>query len=366
MRPLRPAFFLFGLLLTAAFSYGQQYPLTVRGGFGGGPYAAADSVFVLANPTPTGFVFDYWQTTVVLRDTFAVPTRLAMPARPVSLTPVYRAAPTWTAGSETRSNGSNVYFYFPRPASQLKGLISFHHGANGNGASWFTKLENRAFLDYAVAQGYAVFSTESVDRLANPAAPKQWSNAGTVATNPDVQNIQAIVASFQSRGFITSSTRLFGVGFSQGSGFTSIVAGLLGFRANCLGATPGVVAAIQQTTSPTYWMASRNDTLEDPQRLQKCLSNYALLRNRGIPAQLKVHEPFPVTPNRFRRIANVDSMTSADIFARLRANGFLDARHFLNFNPRATSAWQAVMPAAYAALLDDIDDQLYVCFTEHK
>ncbi|WP_310394645.1 T9SS type A sorting domain-containing protein [Hymenobacter sp.] len=354
------------LLAISLNSYGQQYQLTVGDGDGSGAYAAGDTAFVLANPTPAGFVFDYWQTTAALRDTFAVPTRLAMPAQPVTLSPVYRAAPAWTPVFEVRPNGSNLYYHFPAPAARLKGIISFHHGATGNASGWVSKLENRTFLNYAVAHGYAVFATESVDRLTNPAAGKQWSNGSTVATNPDVQNIQAILASFQARGFTTASTRVFGVGFSQGSGFTSIVSALLNFRANSLGATPGLTAAINVTSSPTYWMASRNDTLEDRQRLQKCLSNYQLLQSRGIPVRLKIHEPFPVTPNRFRRIAGVDSATSADIFNRLRTGGFLDARNFLNFNPRAASPWRAAMPAAYAPFLDDVDDQLYICFTEHK
>lgn len=47
-----------------------------------GSYAAADSAFVLTNPTPTGFVFDCWQTTAALRDTFAMATRLPSHARP--------------------------------------------------------------------------------------------------------------------------------------------------------------------------------------------------------------------------------------------------------------------------------------------
>lgn len=51
---------------------------------------------MLANPTPAGSVFERGQTTAALRDTFAVPTCLAMPARAVTLSPVYRAAPAWT------------------------------------------------------------------------------------------------------------------------------------------------------------------------------------------------------------------------------------------------------------------------------
>ncbi|OWP61645.1 hypothetical protein CDA63_18300 [Hymenobacter amundsenii] len=105
-------------------------PFTVRGGFGGGTYAAKASASMLANPTPVGFVFDHWQTTVALRATFAVPTRLDMPARAM-LSPVYRAASAWTSVVKVRPNGSNVYHYYPAPAAHFKGIMSFHHGATG-------------------------------------------------------------------------------------------------------------------------------------------------------------------------------------------------------------------------------------------
>ena len=74
--------------------YGQQCALTIRSGFGGGSYEAADSAFVLTNPTPAGFVFDRWQITAALRDTFAMATRLPSHARPVTLSLVDRAALT--------------------------------------------------------------------------------------------------------------------------------------------------------------------------------------------------------------------------------------------------------------------------------
>ena len=70
------------LLRPTISCYGHQYALTVRSGFGSGSYAAADLAFVLANPTPAGFVFDRWQITAALRDTFVMPTRLPGHARP--------------------------------------------------------------------------------------------------------------------------------------------------------------------------------------------------------------------------------------------------------------------------------------------
>ena len=67
---------LISVLLRPTIScYGQQYALTVRSGFSGGSYAAADSAFVLTNPTPADFVFDRWQTTAALRNTFVMHAR---------------------------------------------------------------------------------------------------------------------------------------------------------------------------------------------------------------------------------------------------------------------------------------------------
>ena len=122
---------LISVLLRPTIGYGQQYALTVRSGFGGGSYAAADSAFVLTNPTPADFVFDRWQTTAALRNT------LAISARPVTLNLVDRAALARTPILEVRP----------------KGII--------------------------------------------------------MATNPDVQNIQAILALFQSRSFITTNSICF-------------------------------------------------------------------------------------------------------------------------------------------------------------
>ena len=357
------------LLAATVVGHAQTNPrLIVKRGYGTANYAPLDTAYVLANPTPAGQVFSRWTATaaLVLSDTMAVPTRVRPPVRAATLTPSYRATPVWTAVQTVFTNGSNLYYYFPRPAAQLRGIISFHHGATGNASGWFTKVESRTFLNYAVEQGYAVFATESTDRLGNPNAPKQWSNGGTVASNADVRNIQAMLASFRTQGFITATTPVFGVGFSQGSSFTSIIASLLAFKGNALGALPGLTPAINTTLSPTYWMAARQDTLADRTRLQQCVSNYQLLRGRGIPARLMVHEPFPVTPNRFWRIAGIDSVMSRDIYTRLKNGGFLNARDFLNFNPRNASPWQAVLPAAYQPFFGDIDDQLYICFTEHK
>lgn len=353
------------IVLFSINSYAQTVTLTVNDGFGGGVYNTGDSVFVLANPTPDNFVFEGWQTNTVLTDTFCVATMVKNITSNTVLTPLYSTAPSWTEAYDT-INGSNVYYYFPTVAANLKGLILFFHGSGGNGGSWFSKFENRTFLNYAVAKGYAVLSTESVDRITGGTPPWQWSNSPTVSTNIDIQNIDNILDTMNASGFINTTTKIYGVGFSQGSNFTSIISALKNYTANSLGSTPGANQAIAVTLSPTYWMSSRQDLFQDPLRLQKCITNYDTLVSRGIDAELHIHEPFPVTPNRFWRIPTIDSAMSYDIYNRLITANYLDNQHFVNFNPFASSAWTSIMQPTYNLQVGDIEDQINICYTEHK
>ncbi len=54
------------------------------------------------------------------------------------------------------------------------------------------------------------------------------------------------------------------------------------------------------------------------------------------------------------------------MFNRLKNNNYLDSRRFVNFNPDANTAWKSVMQPTYNAVLDDIEDQVIICYTEHK
>jgi len=356
---------IFSIAVLFASQANAQFTLTVNNGFGGGTYNSGDSAFVLANPTPDNFIFEGWQTNTELSDTFCVATVVRNINANCVLTPIYSTAPNWTETRDTL-NGSNVYYYFPAIPANLKGLILFFHGSNGNGGSWFSKVENRTFLNYAVAKGYAVLSTESTDRITGGTQPWQWSNNATIATNPDGQNLDNILDTMNARGFINAATKIYGVGFSQGSGFTSLIAALKNYTANSLGATPGINQAIAVTLSPTYWMSSRQDENADPLRLTKCMTNYNTLVARGIDAELHIHEPFPVTPNRFWRLPTVDSSMSYDIYNRLLTGNYLDTQHFVNFNPDANTAWPSILQPTYATQVGDIEDQVIICYTEHK
>jgi hypothetical protein len=299
-------------------------------------------------------VFDRWIGAAILSDTFSMVSRLLMPDHDVSVSAIRTPSAAWTPVRDT-INGSEVYYYFP---SSYKGLISFHHGHGGNAAGWFGKVENLQFLRYVVAHGYAVFATESRDRT-----NKLWD---TRPNSVDISNIMAILDTLRGRGLLSASTRLFGVGMSQGSGFTSMIACVKGFAANALYCVPGIDTAIAVTQSPTQWCIARNDTADDPLRLAKSEANCARLRGRGIGAEIFVNEPSPVVPTRFWRVPGIDSSASREIHDDLRAAGYLDGRDFLTINPALDSSWYSHVKPAFQAHARDIEDQLYVCFTAHK
>ena len=74
------------------------------------------------------------------------------------------------------------------------------HGSGGSGAGFFTNSETRVFTADAVAEGFGVVALDSEDRV-----NRQW-NPTVALTNPDVQNVQDVVALFRARNFIAAAT----------------------------------------------------------------------------------------------------------------------------------------------------------------
>ncbi|MBC7383397.1 MAG: T9SS type A sorting domain-containing protein [Bacteroidia bacterium] len=362
--------FTYILLITVVRSGAQTFNVTVKNGFGSGTYNIGDSVYILANPGPANTIFDGWTTNgAILSDSFSTGTLLKNLSADVTLTPIYTPATAWTAVLDS-INGSVVYHYFPGPADKLRGVIIFFHGKNGNAKEWFQSVEGRNFLNYSVAKGYGVLATESTDRILGGTAPFQWNNNFTVATNPDIKNVGKILDTLTNRGLINYATHIYAVGYSQSGNFASILSAIKKFSGTCLLNTPGSTTAINVTTTPTYWIPSRNDVFEDSLKLSKCKLNYKILTDRGISGVLKVHEPFPVTPNRFTRIAGIDSATSVRIYSLLLSQGYFDSKSFLNFNPAADTSWTILFQLADTtitkAMAIEIANQVFICYTEDR
>lgn len=328
-------------------------------------------VDLFANPYPSNSGFDHWSgDTSLLADPRAAHTSFIAPASgTLNLTAIYKAASSaWSVTTETIVNGaqSSPYnYFFP---TNPKGVILFFHGAGGSANGWLN-VENFRFWQDAVANGYAVVATESVDRTT-----ARWNANRLPTANPDVLNVANGLSVFKQRGLMTSDTPLFSVAMSQGGTFSSIatfnstqpISSVQPFdrrfSAQAIYHASGNLIVMGNTTIPTIYNIGQNDTVVDNTR---SIGSYNNLVSRGIAAEININVPAPLYDLRFARIPGVTQTDSTAIFNSLKNGGFLDVNGFLLQSP-TTSGWQSLFPTTPAGLLSNIYDQLQVSYTEHQ
>ena len=344
------------ILLLSIGTFAQRATIAVNSGSGDGSYKGQPFVHVWADPAPAGMVFDRWTgDTMLLQNPRESHTKVRTSQLNIAITATYKSAPTWTPTFETL-NGIQMGYHFP--ASPV-GVIFHFHGQGGAANLLFNNLERRTFANEAVAEGYAVVALDSADRI-----NRDWSVSNDIATNPDIQNVQAAINVFTSRGLINASTPLFAHGFSKGAGFSPRVSRALNFRATSMNLLAGTPDIINITTIPIIWSIAINDGTIMPGGVAQSRNNYQNLLNRGVPAQYHLAVPSPVYPERFWRISGLSAGDSQTIHAALKQGGFIDARNNLLADPDG-SGWESAIPAQYTSFVNSIRDQLRICYTEH-
>ena len=348
---------LFVILSLSIFCYSQQTTLNVNNGSGDATIRGRQIVHIWADPNPSGMVFDHWTgDTALVQNPLEYHTKVNNLSRTINLTATYKSAPVWNPVFET-INGSQMGYYFP---AAPVGVIFHFHGAGGSATGLFSNSEQRIFANEAVAENYAVVTLSSVDRV-----NRQWNPNPQIENNPDMQNVQAAINLFISRGLMTASTPVFANGISNGGAFAPRVSRALNFRATSIFIAAGSVNIMSQTTVPTIWNLMQNDTTIGADGIAQAVSNFQNLRSRNISAQYNQLAPSPVYPEKFRRIANLTAADSQTIYNSLKQNGFLDSRDFLIQNPNISN-WENFIPQTYNSYLNDIADQLKICYTEHN
>lgn len=347
------------LLVLLLFSIGtvaQRSNVAVNSGSGDGAHKGQPFVHVWADPAPSGMVFDRWTgADTLLQNPRESHTKLRTANLNLSITATYRSAPVWTPTFETL-NGIQIGYHFP---TSHVGVIFHFHGQGGSANLLFNNLERRIFANEAVAEGYAVVAIDSADRV-----NRDWSTSNDLATSPDIQNVQAAIDLFISRGWMTASTPKFAHGFSKGAGFSPRVARALNFRATSMNLLAGTPDIINITTIPIIWAIAINDGTIMPGGVQQSRNNYQNLLNRGVPSQYHLAVPTPVYPERFWRITGLSAADSQTIHASLKQSGFIDGRDLLRSDPD-TSGWESSIPPQYSSFVNSIRDQLRICYTEH-
>ncbi len=332
--------------------------VTVGGGFGSGRYKVGDTIFVWSNPPAINQVFDTWSGDAnMLNDKNEWRAFFVASTANVSLMAKYKSFPAFTFIAEM-INGSEVFYYVP---TNYRGIIIPFHGKGGAAQSWVNKQEeNSNFTRYAVANGYAVVITESVDRI-----NRQWQ----ISTNSvDVNNIDAILSHLANRGIISLSKPIYGVGMSQGGNFCSAISYQKNYKAASIYCIPGRDAVFTLSNVPTLWNMAQNDITEEPTRLVNAQTNFSVLRSRGVVASYAVNPPTPLYPERFTIISGIDVAGSTSIFRALQANGYINAKGYLTIDVHTNAIWRSVIPMAYqtSTYLNSIEDQLTVCYAQHN
>lgn len=344
------------LIAISAFLNSYSQSIKIIGGSSDGALVKGEKIFILANRCPKGTVFDHWTSNVTLQDSFSILTSFTMPVQKVILTAHFKPAAIWSPVIDS-INGSLVYYYFPQ--GTIKGLITFYHGSGGHASNWFTDEFEQPFLQYAVEEGYAVFATESKDRV-----NARWDLSGT--NSVDVANMGVMFSTLKKRGLIKNNTHIFGIGMSDGSTFCSMIAQIDSFAASALYCAAGQVKSIQKTTSPTQWCMSADDTTMSANMLSQAQSNYQVLCDRGIAAQLLIHYANPVFPTIFAQQQSFDWQDSWNVYASLKAAGMLNSRDFIIIDPLKVKPWQKFVPDEYSSKDNFIEGQLTAAAAEHR
>ncbi len=344
------------ILAVAATLHAQRANVAVNSGSGDGSYKGQSFIHVWADPAPPGMVFDRWTgDTTLLQRTRESHSKVRVAGRNITVTATYKPASSWTPSFETL-NGIQIGYHFPVSHT---GVIFHFHGQGGSANLLFNNLERRIFANEAVAEGYAVVALDSADRV-----NRDWATSNDIATNPDIQNVQAAINLFISRGWMTASTPVFAHGFSKGAGFSPRVARALNFRATSMNLLAGTPDIINITTIPIIWCIAINDGTIMPGGVQQSRNNYQNLLNRGVSSQYHLAVPTPVYPERFWRISGLSAADSRVIHAELRQAGFLDGQDLLIADPD-TSGWESAIPPQYNSFIPSIRDQLRICYAEH-
>ncbi|MGB7068562.1 MAG: hypothetical protein WBD22_03650 [Pyrinomonadaceae bacterium] len=345
------------VLVMLAMSVQSQRSINVPNGYIETRKIAGRPVHVWAPANPPNMVFDKWVgDTVILKDPFAWHTRVNLMQKNVTLTATFKSAPAWSP-TYGQINGRQYGYFFP---AGFRGVVFRFHGTGGSGIILYNSLEHRITANDLVAAGFAVVALDSDDRV-----NRQWPYA-LPPNNPDIVNVQALINSFISRGFITANTPIFGLGMSNGGAFTAGVSYALNFSAASIYCAPGS-AFINQTTVPTIWNMQQNDANDQvgPSGNATAQANSQILAQRGVPTEFNMNIPSPVYPQRFARIPGLSVSDSQIIHDSLKNNGILNMHDYLVQSP-SESKWHQFLPAAYTAFSNDIMSELGKSYAGHN
>lgn len=322
-----------------------------------------------ADADPAGQVFDTWTGDV---DVLLSPRERRSGVKPLSrnamVTATFRPLAAFvpqTAVLNGQPVGSsaavNAYWYFP--TALPRGVIFRFHGRGGSGEAQFTKVEELKFARDAVAEGFAVVSLDSNDRV-----DKSWdgtTDPANPSANADVRNSLTLINRFTTEGLMNAATPVFGSGHSAGAGAALRFAFLLNWKASHQSCVPGPLQIAQATTVPGIWTMAQNDTREEPTRNADALTASNALAARSVPTEYVVVAPSAVYQSRFTQIPGLGVSDSGTLYTAVKAAGLLDSADYQIKDPTDVN-FTSVVPNLYAAFTKDVEDQMRVAYAAHQ
>lgn len=346
--------FLFNFLISVS-AQAQTYTLTVNNGYGSGSYNAGDTVHIWAKEFPANSIYDKWTGDTSF---LAMPdewhTTLVMPAQNISLTANFTSVQPYSLTLDT-IQGKNipkpVYYYFP---ANCYGVIYFFHGTGGNAKNWLQDIEKRQMVNQAIGEGFGIIITEADEATLqtdlNGDGKIRWAALPLDSvSNYDYANIKIITDTLIHRGLMTSNTRRFSIGMSDGGYFSSSCSYLYNYDAGISYCEQGMSNLFTISTTPFQFCMEQYDNQQEVGQAgdSLALANANLLNSRGVCSRYYLRDHSPVYPQRFMRIPGIDSTESQNIFQDLVNNNFLDGNNYLLVLPDTIQAHYAANPVAF-------------------
>lgn len=358
----------------------QTYTLTVINGYGSGSYEPGDTVHVWSEAYDNTRTFSQWSGAV---ENLARPkewhTTLVMPAENISISAEIVDMPPYAITLEQIMGVNimkNVYHFFP---ADPKGVIHLFHGTNGSAAGWINRVENRSFVNAAIADTFGIIVTEaeeiSLGIDLNGDGKLRWKVFPVDTVNGvDYRNLRVLTDTFITRGYFTSATPVFSVGMSNGGSFSAAFSAIHDIEAGVSYCASSAMPVFEQRLSPFAFRMARFDDNEEvgAEGNQDALQYDGILETRGICHDYELNDRQPIYPQRFARLSGISPAQSQSIFNELVVNGQLDASNYALNSDLVVANIQAA-PANYPTILSfpvatqlDILGQLGVSNAEHN
>lgn len=372
------------LLATCGSTSAQpiRYTVTVEAGHGSGLFEAGDTVHVFARAMNANEVFGEWTSNngVAIERSTEWHTTFVMPAADVTVRASYRSIDAFTLQLEQIAgvnNDKNVYHHFP---AGMRGVVFLYHGSGGSARGWLpTSVENYQLVKDLVADSFGVIVTESEETtlnrdLNNDQKIRWYVSAPIMDSSIDYRNLRVIVDKFISRGTMSTTTALFGVGMSNGGAFSIPAGSVLNMKAAVSYCASGRAQHASVITMPVMWCMAQNDDNENvgEEGNAEALVNHQRLMSRGIDSRYLIREPYPIYPEIFVRYGATPE-ASRRMVLELDTNGLLNDSKIMRASSDSMAQFVLANPGRFpfissqsGAASGQVLNALSAAYAEHK